>query len=176
LVAYPRVLVRGLYLLGGLAPSAAYAIETSEGLVLVDSGLESDAGVLKSQLERLGLDATQVRAVLITHAHLDHSGGAEAVRAASGARIYAGQGDAGVIRAGGPHEAFFSAFSLPGGKLHPTTIDVELKGGESIDFGDTRIQALATPGHTPGSICYVMTFSGRRVLFTGDVISMLLGD
>jgi glyoxylase-like metal-dependent hydrolase (beta-lactamase superfamily II) len=176
LVAYPRVLYPGLYLLGGLAPSAAYAIETSKGLVLVDSGLESDASLLKSQLERLGLDWKQVRAVLITHAHLDHSGGAEHVRVGAGAKIYAGQGDAGVLKAGGPHEAFFSAFSLPGGQRHPTKIDVELKGGESIDFGDTRFRAMATPGHTPGSICYLMEQAGRRVLFTGDVISMLLGD
>jgi metallo-beta-lactamase class B len=176
LIAYPRVLQPGLYLLGGLAPSAAYAIETAKGLVLVDSGLESDASLLKAQLERLDLDWRKVRAVLITHAHLDHSGGAEFLRTEAGATIYAGKGDAGVLEAGGPHEAFFSSFTLPGGRLHPTKVDVELKGDESIDFGDVRFRALAMPGHTPGSICYLMEDAGRRILFAGDVISMLLGD
>src|SRR5262249_53573893 len=85
LVGFPRVLKPDLYLLGGLAPSAAYVIETSEGLVLVDSGLERNAGLLKSQLELLKLDWKQVRAVLITHAHIDHSGGAEYMRVAAGA-------------------------------------------------------------------------------------------
>jgi glyoxylase-like metal-dependent hydrolase (beta-lactamase superfamily II) len=176
LVPYALQIDSGVYLLGGLSPSAAYSIETPEGLVLVDSGLQSDAGVLKSELERLGLDWRRVRAVLITHAHLDHSGGAEHLRVAAGAKVYAGRGDAGVLKAGGPREAFFSAFSLHGGELHPTRVDVELKGGESIEFGDVRFRALATPGHTPGSICYLMERAGLRALFTGDVISMLVGD
>jgi metallo-beta-lactamase class B len=176
LVPYPLQIDSGIYLLGGLSPSAAYAIETPKGLVLVDSGLQRDAGELKASLEGLGLDWRQVRAVLITHAHLDHSGGAEHLRVAAGAKVYAGQGDAGVLRAGGPHEAFFSAFSLPGGELHPTRVDVELKGGESIEFGDVRFRALAMPGHTPGSICYLLERAGLRALFTGDVISMLVGD
>src|SRR4051794_4989575 len=50
LVAYGRRISAEIYLLGGLSPSAAYVVETSEGLVLVDSGLRSDAADLKSQL------------------------------------------------------------------------------------------------------------------------------
>jgi glyoxylase-like metal-dependent hydrolase (beta-lactamase superfamily II) len=165
----------GLYLLGGSQPSAAYAVETSEGLVLIDSGLPSDAKLIQAQLDALGLDWKSVRAVLITHAHADHSGGAQQLRTMTGAKVYAGLGDAGVLRAGGPREALFSAFSLPEGDLHPTTIDVELKGGEVLAFGDVRFHALATPGHTPGSICYLMERGQLRALFGGDVISMLLG-
>ena len=113
---------------------------------------------------------------MLTHAHGDHTGGAEHLRAETGAKVYAGEGDAGVLRAGGPREAIFSAFSLPEGQLHPTTIDVALKGGESIAFGDVRFRVLATPGHTPGSICYLMERADLRALFAGDVISMLVGD
>jgi glyoxylase-like metal-dependent hydrolase (beta-lactamase superfamily II) len=166
----------GVYLLGHLQPGAAYVVKTSLGLVLIDSGVESDARVLKSQMANVGLNWEEVKAIFITHAHGDHSGGAEHLRAATGAKVYAGEGDAGVLRAGGPREAIFSAFTVPHGQLHPTTIDVALKGGESIDFGDVRIRALATPGHTPGSICYLLERPGLRALFTGDVISMLLGD
>jgi glyoxylase-like metal-dependent hydrolase (beta-lactamase superfamily II) len=168
--------VPGVHLLGALEPAAAYVVETSEGLVLVDSGLQSDADLLKSQLAALGLDWRRVRAVLITHAHGDHCGGAEHLRAALGATVYAGRGDAGVLRAGRPREAFFSNFSMPNDTLHRTVVDVELDGGESIPFGDVRFRALATPGHTPGSICYLMERTGLRALFAGDVITMLLGD
>ena len=42
---------------------------------------------------------------------------------------------------------------------------------KSIDFGDVRFRALATPGHTPGSVCYLMEQAGLRALFAGDVIS-----
>ena len=77
-------IVPGLHLLGGLDPGAAYAVETSAGLVLVDSGLQVDASLLKSQLATLGLDWRRVRAVLLTHAHGDHCGGAEYLRGLGG--------------------------------------------------------------------------------------------
>ena len=50
----PMTIVPGLHLLGGLEPAAAYVVETSRGLVLVDSGLRGDASVLKSQLGQPG--------------------------------------------------------------------------------------------------------------------------
>jgi glyoxylase-like metal-dependent hydrolase (beta-lactamase superfamily II) len=170
------MIVPGVYLLGGLAPSAAYAVDTPGGIVLVDSGLRADAGPLKTQMAELKLDWKRVRAILLTHAHGDHTGGAEHLRAATGAKVYAGAGDAGVLRAGGPREAFFSTFSMPDETTHPTTVDVALEGGETIDLGGVRFRALAMPGHTPGSTCYLMERDGLRVLFTGDVIHMLLGD
>lgn len=166
----------GVYLLGGLEPSAAYAVETRDGLVLVDSGLAADAGALKAQLDTLGLDWTRVRAVLLTHAHGDHTGGAAYLKQAAGAKIYAGRGDADVLKAGGPREAFFSTFYMPGQEIHATPVDVALEGGETLDLGGTRFRAVGTPGHTPGSVCYLMERDGLRVLFAGDVITMLKGD
>jgi metallo-beta-lactamase class B len=177
LVPFPIPLGSGIYLLGGSQPAAAYVVETSEGLVLVDSGLQSDANLLKAQMARLNLDWTQIRAVLLTHAHWDHCGGAEHFRTSTGARIHAGRGDAMVLRNAGPREALYSAFSLPSeAEFHPTSVDVELNGDESIVFGDVRFRTLAMPGHTPGSVCYLMERGALRALFAGDVISMLQGD
>ena len=65
---------------------------------------------------------------------------------------------------------------MPDHDTHPTTVDVALKGGETIALGDVRIQALAAPGHTPGSMCYLMERDKLRALFAGDVIMMLRGD
>jgi glyoxylase-like metal-dependent hydrolase (beta-lactamase superfamily II) len=171
----PVTLVPGVHLLGGLVPSAAYVVETSAGLVSIDSGLKADATRLKEQMASLALDWKRVRAVLLTHVHGDHTGGAEYLRLSTGAKVYAGQGDASILRAGGPRDAIFSIFSMPFDSPHPTTVDVELKGDEVLDFGDVRFQALATPGHTPGSTCYLMERGPLRVLFAGDVISELLG-
>ncbi len=173
---YTAALLPGVYLLGGLSPSAAYALETPEGIVLIDSGLDDDAGLLKAQMTELHLDWNRVRAILLTHAHGDHTAGAEALRTATGAKVYAGKGDTAVLRAGQPREAFFSTFYMPDHAPHPTTVDVALEGGETITLGDIRIQALAAPGHTPGSICYLLERNQRRLLFTGDVIMMLRGD
>lgn len=172
----PVTLMPGIHLLGGLEPSAAYVVETSDGLVLIDSGLKPDASRLKEQMARLGLEWKRVRAILLTHVHGDHTGGAEYLRANTGAKVYAGEGDAPILRAGGPRDAFFSTFFMPNDSPHPTTVDVELKGDEVVDFGDVRFRALATPGHTPGSTCYLMERGPLRVLFAGDVISGLLGN
>ncbi|MDB5353456.1 MAG: hypothetical protein JWN86_4703 [Planctomycetota bacterium] len=163
-------------MLAGLGPSVAYAIETDDGLVLVDSGLEPDAGLLLTALGKLGLGNKPILAVLLTHAHGDHCGGAARLRAMSVARIYAGRGDAQVIRDGGSRDAIFSTFEMTGHAPHPTPIDVELVGGETLKFGGVRVRALATPGHTPGSVCYLLEKGGRRILFSGDVISSLVGE
>ena len=171
----PITLATGLHLLGGMAPSAVYVVETSDGLVLVDAGLDPDGKMVTEQMTVLGLDPARVRAVLLTHIHGDHSQGAMHFRRSCGARIYAGQADCAALRAGGPLEAFFANFPPPGTKLHPTQVDVELIDGQAIEVGDTRLQAVATPGHTPGSTCYLLERDGRRVLFTGDVVSSL-GD
>jgi glyoxylase-like metal-dependent hydrolase (beta-lactamase superfamily II) len=162
-----------VYLLGKTQPSPVYAVDTSDGLVLVDSGLEADAAAVKAQLAELGLEVGRLRAILLTHLHGDHSQGAQTLRSQTGAKVYAGRGDCDLLRRGGPREAFFATFAMPGVTLHPTTVDVELNGEEVIDLGDTRFRALATPGHTPGSICYLMERGDLRALFTGDVLQNL---
>src|SRR5947209_2005958 len=65
----PLTIVPGIHMLGGLQPAAAYVVETSEELVLIDSGLERDAGPLKSEMARLRLDWTRLHAILLTHVH-----------------------------------------------------------------------------------------------------------
>ena len=166
-------IVPGVHLIGGLGPAAAYAIETSEGLILVDTGLDNDARNLTVELAKLGLDGKSLRGIFLTHVHIDHCGGAEQLRRMSGATVYAGLGDAQILRAGAPREAFLSNFKMPDLLLHPTTVDVELKGGERIPFGNVSVQVLDTPGHTPGSACYLMDRAGLRILFAGDVILRL---
>jgi glyoxylase-like metal-dependent hydrolase (beta-lactamase superfamily II) len=159
-----------------LGPSAAYVVETSDGLVLVDSGLQASGTWLSAEVRRRGLDIQRLRIILLTHAHGDHSLGAEYVRQATGAKIYAGRDDCQVLRAGGPRDAFFSTFPMPGTETHPTNIDAELSGGEVIQVGDARFSAIAAPGHTPGSICYLLERGPLRIFFGGDVIIDLPGS
>lgn len=162
-----------LHVLGYLFPSVVYVIETSAGPVLIDAGLEAEHDKLRQGLLDLGLDPTQVQAILLTHAHGDHSMGAMAIRKESGAKIHAGRRDGDVLRRGGPWEAIFSKFDMPGVETRPVEVDVELDGGETLTFGDTTIQVIGTPGHTPGSLCYLLDRGGTRALFTGDTIMSL---
>ena len=58
------------------------------------------------------------------------------LRLATGAKVYAGEGDVAVLAKGGPREAVFSTFYMPEYAPHPTSVDVALKGGETIALGD----------------------------------------
>ncbi len=175
LTSTTETLVPGVHILAGLGPSAAYAVETVDGLILIDSGLEADAGPLKAELAKLGLDWKRIIAIFLTHAHGDHTGGAQTLRSSTGARVYAGQGDAGVLEEGTSQDAFFSTFPMPNHSPHPTEVDVHIRGGEQYSFGNTEVTALAYPGHTPGSVCYLVERAGMRILFTGDVIMQVGG-
>jgi glyoxylase-like metal-dependent hydrolase (beta-lactamase superfamily II) len=98
------------------------------------------------------------------------------VKTLTGAEIYAGKDDCAVLRAGRPREAIFSTLDMESHRSHPIDIDIELEGGEVLAFGDTKIMVVATPGHSPGSVCYLLERNNLRVLFTGDTISSFVDD
>jgi len=176
LLPEPVALAPHVFLLGRTEPAAAYVVDTAAGLVLIDSGVEASAAPILEQLAALDLDVKRVHAILLTHVHADHSLGAQHLRALTGAGIYAGRADSAPLREGRPREAFFSTFDVPQFSPHATRVDVELAGEEVLEFGEAHFTVLATPGHTPGSVCYLLERPGLRALFTGDVVQHLNQD
>lgn len=166
-------LAEGVYLLGDLFPSVVYAVDTELGLVLIDSGLEEQHDKLIRGLAALDLDVGRLQAILLTHAHGDHSMGAMRLRQDTGAKICVGRADAEPLRRGGSWEAIFSKFDVSGVQIHPTLVDVELDDGQVLTWGNARFTAIGTPGHTPGSFCYLLERAGQRFLFTGDTVMSL---
>lgn len=169
----PCKLGDGLYLFGHLEPAAVYVIETDEGLVMVDTGLEAEYGKIAQAMTQFGLDLKRLKLILLTHVHGDHTMGAERLRQQTGARVYIGRDDAPPLRDGGPWDAIFSTFDMPGLTAHPTRVDGELVDGEVLTLGKTRITAIATPGHTLGSLCYLVEHRGMRILYAGDTVMSL---
>jgi glyoxylase-like metal-dependent hydrolase (beta-lactamase superfamily II) len=168
----PVRVAESVYLLGDMRPSVVYIVETSDGLAMIDAGLESAHDTLLAGMSKLGLDVGRLKFILLTHAHGDHTMGAQRLRDETGAKIYIGREDAGPLRRGSPWEAIFSKFDMQGERLHPTTIDGELTDQQVLELGQARFTVLATPGHTPGSCCFLVEINGERMLFTGDTISI----
>lgn len=158
---------------GHLSPAAVYVIETNDGLVMLDSGLDTEYEKIVTAVAGWGLDLKRLKLILLTHVHGDHSMGAARLRQETGAKIYIGRDDAQSLREGGPWEAIFSRFDMPGATAHPTDVDGELVDGQVLTLGDARITVVATPGHTLGSVCYLVEHRGLKILFTGDTVMSL---
>jgi glyoxylase-like metal-dependent hydrolase (beta-lactamase superfamily II) len=175
LVDQPSQIGDGLYILGNMSPSAVYVVDSNEGLAMFDAGLDAEYQKLVDGLSLLQLDLKRLKLIFLTHAHGDHTMGAERLRNETGAKVYIGREDAEPLREGGPWEAIFSAFDMPDVTPHPVTVDGELVDGQVFTLGEARITALATPGHTYGSFCYLIEHRSQSALCSGDTVMTLAG-
>jgi glyoxylase-like metal-dependent hydrolase (beta-lactamase superfamily II) len=123
-----------------------YVIGTGE-LALIDPGPES-AAHLSAMLEAAG---KRLKWILCTHTHLDHSPGARALRAATGAQVLG-----------------FAAVPDDGRQDAAFRTDRALRDGDTVDCGAFRLRAVHTPGHASNHLCYLL--EQQRLLFTGDHI------
>ena len=162
----------GVHVLSRLYPSAVYAIETQKGVVLIDSGVDESGVDVRDGLAEVGLSTKKLRYILLTHAHYDHVFGANQLRQVSGAIVAAGRDDCDVLRRGDA-DALFSLFPRVNYSGTPIEVDRELLDGDKIQLGDVTFHVIGCPGHTLGSVCYLVEKDGQRILFSGDVIASL---
>jgi len=125
---------------------SAWALTTSDGIILLDA-LNNDAEaaqLIGGGLPRLGLDAAQVRQIVVTHGHGDHYGGWAWVKQQSRAPVVMSAADWSMLETA-------PEFDNPlWGR--PPAREVVVQDGDRIRQGDTTVSALSTPGHSPGTI------------------------
>lgn len=133
---------------------ACYLIVTSQGNILINTGLASSASVIKSNIESLGFKFSDTRILLITQAHYDHTGAMAEIKNQTGARFMTNEKDAEVMRDGGRSDYVFGGGTS---SFRPVAVDGVLKDKEVVVLGDTKLTALHHPGHTKGSTSYLFT-------------------
>lgn len=171
----------------GVRSTLVYLIKEREGFVLVDAGWSAEPAwaALQSQVKEIGIRFTDIRWLVVTHFHLDHSGLAGKVKELSGAQLIMHPLDSlrGVVtriteglseerawlaQQGYPEgelERFFGS-PRPVSRIPSLAPDLLVEGGERIGGEGAALYILWTPGHTSGHVC--VYDAKRKVLFSGD--------
>lgn len=154
---------------------ATAVLEQGDGLALVDPGPSSCLPALEAALEAGGRRLDEVRAILLTHIHLDHAGASGTLlRRLPAARLYVHE--RGARHMIDPVKLLASATQLYGdqmdalwGPFEPSPADrvQVLRGGETLEVAGRTLEVAATPGHAQHHVAYFDRAS--RIAFVGDV-------
>ncbi|KUJ83166.1 subclass B3 metallo-beta-lactamase [Microbulbifer sp. ZGT114] len=136
----------------GTAGLSALLLKTSEGAVLIDGGMPQMAELLLTNMGKLGVAPGDLKLILHSHAHADHSGPLAAVKRATGAQLLSNAQSAVLLARGGADDLHFGDLLYP-----PVSVDRILQDGEVVTLGELELQAHFTPGHTPGSLSWTWT-------------------
>lgn len=158
----PFKMAPGVWFIGGNDWVACYLIETTEGLILIDAAMHETAYLMLENIRKLGYKPTDIKKILISHAHIDHMGGARTMKEITGAELYLGERDL---------EFLHDRRDLLGGDMGTYTCgdfepDTLYADDKPITLGNITVHTVSTPGHTPG--CTSMFFevvdkSGRTL-------------
>ena len=153
--ARPYKVFDNLYFLGTQVHSA-WAVATSAGIIVIDTLFDYAAEPeIVDGLTALGLNPKDIKYVLISHAHGDHDQGAAMLQSRYGARVVMGAADW--------DSTLQRPATAPGG-VPKRDIAVGPEGLK-VTLGDTTIDVIATPGHTPGTLSYLIPVrDGNRTL------------
>jgi metallo-beta-lactamase class B len=136
----------------GVAGLSAVLVTSPQGHLLLDAGLPQSAPVIDAHIRQLGFRTEDIRLIVNSHAHFDHSGGIAAIQRATGATVAASAAGARALEAGAPmpDDPQFG-FGRAAMAFPPVRGVRIVKDGEVLRVGPLAITAHLTPGHTPGS-------------------------
>jgi metallo-beta-lactamase class B len=156
----PRRLVGNIYYVGASGVSS-FLITTPAGHILLDTGFEDTVPVIRRGVEQLGFKLADIKIMLSSHAHIDHTGGHALMKKLTGARVVASAGDARVIESGGRDD--FIPFPKDTILYAPVPVDQIIADGGQVTLGGVTLTAHLTPGHTRGATTWTMdaTEDGR---------------
>ena len=173
----PLIVAPGVWQVDMLAANAFYVEDVEGGITLVDTGSDPGAKRIALGLRALGRTPEELRGVVVTHLHHDHTGGLATVKARTGAEVWMHAADAAAVRQGvrvrplepGPgvlRAAAVRAIALrPERTGEPVEVEHEVADGETLPFAG--LLAVHTPGHTAGHLSLLLPRAGG-VLFVGD--------
>ncbi len=154
------------------------------GCALIDTGYQKHGGVILKALAKAGVAPSEIKYILLTHAHPDHAGSAAQLKAATGAQVIAHALDAVIIESGARQRRMtpapgllnwmlFQLFVKDHAPVPPVTIDRRVADREILSDLD-GLEVIHAPGHCAGQVAFLWPREGG-VLFVGDAAANTLG-
>lgn len=129
----------------------SYLINTGEGMILLDTCLFENLYLTLESIRELGFNPENISHILLSHCHVDHVGGARAIKELSGAKIWMSKIDAD-FKDHPANTEMDSMFYVP-----PYEVDEFYDDSKPISVGRVQIQTCLTPGHTPGTTSFLVS-------------------
>jgi len=138
---------------------ACYLIATPQGHILINTGLEDSAPMIKSHVEELGFNFRDIKILLTTHAHYDHAAALDTIKKMTGAKMMIEEHDASVLSDGGNSDFLYGG---KGSLFPPVKPDRLLHDHEVIKLGDAEVTVLHHPGHTKGACSFLFDVKDNK--------------
>jgi metallo-beta-lactamase class B len=151
---FPPFRIAGNLYYVGTYDLACYLVTTPQGHILINTGLSDSVPQILANVESLGFKFSEIKILLATHAHFDHTAGLAEVKRLTGARMMIGEGDVSVLETGGKTD--FLLGRNPENRFEALKADRGLKDGDRIELGGTTLIAHHHPGHTKGATSFSM--------------------
>ncbi len=160
--AEPMKIVGPIYFVGtkGLG---VYLITSSEGHILVYTGMPPSGPMIEASIRKLGFKPEDIKILLTGHAHIDHAGGHAYIKKISGAQVVMMDAEKDLIESGGKLDFHYGNYK----EFHfdPVKVDRVIQDSDVIKLGDIAMTALNTPGHTKGGTTWVMNAADNGKIY-----------
>jgi metallo-beta-lactamase class B len=149
---FPPFRIAGNLYYVGSEDLAAFLIVTPQGNILINSNLTTSPAQIKHSVEALGFHFSDIKILLISHAHSDHAAGSAEIIRQTHAKYFVMDADVRAIESGGRTDFRFGSDKSMW--YPPAHVDRTLHDGDKISLGGTTLVAHLTAGHTPGTVTY----------------------
>jgi glyoxylase-like metal-dependent hydrolase (beta-lactamase superfamily II) len=168
----------------GLGFVNVFILLDGDEVTVIDTGVAGSAPKILAAVGELGKRPQDVRRILVTHLHADHTGGLAELKRQTGAQVYMHPADAALVRQGlsgrpsKPAPGLIKSIVVPltnrrQSHVEPVATDVELADGQEIGVAG-GLCAVATPGHTAGHVAFLWPAHGGA-LIVGDAAANYRG-
>lgn len=151
-----------------------YLVGEGDAFYLVDAGVGVEPECLLANIRSAGVRAAHIRAILLTHVHSDHAGGARALANALSVEVFASEAEARQLAQGTDETLGLERAKISG--IYPEAYEFEHHEAAVIPDGwcdgsdGWSLRAIVAPGHSIGSTAYVLETPAGRDLFCGDTV------